>query len=52
MWSDPYSLEFATDWFVTEEHIDKWYYDDEYCDDDELIEQYNDYQNARQRKQK
>ena len=40
---DPFSLQFVPDWFVTEEQIDLWYYDNEYCDDDKLIEWYNDY---------
>ena len=39
-----YSLQFVSDWFFTEEQIDVWYYDDQYCDDDVLIEWYNDYQ--------
>ena len=33
-----YSLQFVSDWFFTEEQIDVWYYDDQYCDDDVLIE--------------
>ena len=43
MGRDSYSLQFVPDWFVTEEQIDVWYYDNEYCNDDELIEWYNDY---------
>ena len=39
---DLYSLQYVPDWFVTEEQIDVWYYDDEYCGDGELIEWYND----------
>ena len=34
---DPYSLLFVPDWFVTQQQIKIWRYDDEYCDDDELI---------------
>ena len=49
---DPYSLQFVPDWFVTEEQIDVWYYDDGYCDDDELIEWYNDYHRRKAQKSK
>ena len=47
---DPYSLQFVPDWFVTEEQIDVSYYDDEYCDDDELIEWYNNYHRRKPQK--
>ena len=50
--SDPYSLQFVPDWFVTEEQVDVWYYDDEYCNDDELIEWYNDYHGRKPQKSK
>ena len=50
--SDPYSLQFVPDWFVTEEQVDVWYYDDEYCNDDELIEWYNDYHGRKAQKSK
>ena len=49
---DPYSLHFVPDWFVAEEQIDVWYYDDEYRDDDELIEWYNDYHRRKAQKSK
>ena len=35
--SKPYSIPFAPGWFVTEEQIDVWYYGDEYCNDDNLL---------------
>ena len=50
--SDPSSLQFVPDRFVTEEQIDVWYYDNECCDDDELIEWYNGYQKRMDRKAK
>ena len=50
--SDPSSLQFVPDRFVTEEQIDVWYYDDECCDDDELIEWYNGYQKRMAQKTK
>ena len=50
--SDPYSLQFVPDWFVTEEQIDIWYYDDEYCNDDELTKWWNDYQERKFQKAK
>ena len=34
---DPYSLQFLPDWFVTQQQIDIWHDEDEYCDDDGLI---------------
>ena len=36
--SDPYSLQFDPDWFVTQEQIKVWDDDDDYYDDDKLIE--------------
>ena len=50
--SDPYSLQFVSDWFVTEEQIDVWYYDVEYYDNDELIEWYNNYHRQKAPKSK
>ena len=48
---DPYSLQFVRDWFLTKEQIDVWYYDDEYCDnDDELIEWHNGYKKRKAQK--
>ena len=42
--SDLYSLQFVPDWFAIQEQLKTWYYDDQYCDDDELIEWYDGYQ--------
>ena len=39
-------------WFVTEEQIDICYDDDDYCNDDELIEWYNGYQKHKIQKAK
>ena len=50
--SDPYSLQFVPDWFVTKEQIDVWYYEDEYCNDDQLIEWFNDYHRQKAQKSK
>ena len=49
---DPYSLQFVQDCFVTKKQIDVWYYDDEYRNDDELIEWYNGYQKRKVQKTK
>ena len=49
---DPYSLQFVPDWFATEEQIDVWYYDDEYCNDDEFIEWYKGYKKRKAQKAK
>ena len=41
---DPSSLQFVSDWFVTQQQIDVWYDDDYWYHDDEIIECYNGYQ--------
>ena len=33
---DPYSLQFVSDLFVTQEQIEIWHDYDDYCDDDEI----------------
>ena len=48
--SDSYSLQFVPNWSVTNEQINGWRDDDEYCDDDELIEWYNGYQRRKAQK--
>ena len=35
---DTFSLICVPDWFVTQEQIEIWHDDDDYCDDDEIIE--------------
>ena len=35
---DPEAIQFAPDWFVTQEQKDTWLDDDYWCHDDELIE--------------
>ena len=50
VWSDPYSLQFVPDWFVTHQQIKIWRDDDEYCDDNELIEWYDGYQKRKEQK--
>ena len=35
---DRSSLEYVPDWFVIQQQIELWVYDDEYYDDDEIIE--------------
>ena len=44
------TLIFITDWFVTQEQIDIWHDDDEYCNDDEIIEWYKSYQKRKAQK--
>ena len=43
-------LQYVPDWFGTHQQIKILYDDDEYCDDDELIEQYNVYQKRKAQK--
>ena len=49
---DPYSLQFVPDWFVTQEQIKIWGDDDNYYDDDEIIEWYDGYQKCKVQKAK
>ena len=49
---DPYSLQFVPDSLVTQQQIDIWYDDDEYCDDDGVIKWYQVYQKRRAQKAK
>ena len=45
-------MHFVSDWFVTQKQIDVWYYNDEYCHDDEFIEWSNDYHSQKAQKLK
>ena len=47
---DLYSLQFVPDWFVTQQQLKIWHDDDDYCNDDELIEWYNGYQKRKAQK--
>ena len=47
---DPSSLRFVHDWFVKQQQIDVWYDDDEYCNDDEMIEWYDSYKKRKAQK--
>ena len=49
---DPWQLKDVPDWFVTQEQIDMWYDDDEYCDDDGLIRWYKGYKKCKTQKAK
>ena len=48
----PYQLRDVPDWFVTQEQIEIWAADDEYCDDDEIIEWYESYKKRKAQKSK
>ena len=45
-------LEYVPDWFVTQQQRKIWRDDDEYCDDDELIEWYFGYRKRNAQKAK
>ena len=45
-----FSLRFVPDWFVTEQQIDIWYDDDDYCNDDKIIRWYEGYKRRRAQK--
>ena len=51
-WRDPFFLQFVLDWFETQEQIDVWDDDNDYCNDNEVIEWYDGYKNKNPRKQK
>ena len=48
----PRSLEYVPDWFVTQVEIRILHDDYDYCDDDDIIERYDGYQNIRPKKHK
>ena len=50
--NEPYTLKFVPDWFITKEQIGLWHDEDEYCNDDEIIEWYNDYKKRKAQKAK
>ena len=46
----PYFLQFVPDWFFSQEQLEIWHDDNEYCTDDEIIELYKRYENVRLKK--
>ena len=36
-----FSLQFVPDWFVTQQQIDTWYHNDDWHDDNDIIEWYD-----------
>ena len=49
---DPYFLQFVPDWFVTQQQLKIWHDDDDYYNDDELIEWYEGHQKRKAKKAK
>ena len=49
---DSYSLQFVPDWFVTQEQLETWDDDNDYCNDDELIKWYRRYEKRKAQKVK
>ena len=45
-------MQFVPDWFVIQQQIDKWYDDDYWYNDDQIIEWYNGYQRRKAQKVK
>ena len=35
---DPYSLRYVPDWFVTQEQVKIWHVDNNYCNDNTIVE--------------
>ena len=52
MQRDSYSLQFVPDWFVTHQQIKIWQDEDDYCNDDEVIEWYKKYEKRKVQKSK
>ena len=52
MREEPSCLPYVPDWFVTQQQIELWHDVDDYCNNDEIIEQYDGYKNARLKKHK
>ena len=48
----PWSLKHVPNWFVTEGQIKLWHDDAYYCNDNEMIEWYHDYQKRKAQKAK
>ena len=49
---DPFSLQFVPDWFVTQQQVKLWHDDDDYYDDNEIIDWYDGYQKQKAQKAK
>ena len=49
---DSYSLQFVSDWFLTQGQLKEWHNDNDYCNDDEPIEWYNGYKKRKGQKAK
>ena len=47
---DVFSLVYVPDWFVTQQLIKSWHDNDDYSDDDEIIEWYENYQKRKAKK--
>ena len=47
---DSYSLRFVPNWFVTQEQLEIWHGDNDYCTDDEIIEWYKRYEKRKTQK--
>ena len=51
VWRDPSLLQYVPDWFVTQQQIKIWYYYDDYCNDNEVIEWYDGYKKRKAQKE-
>ena len=49
---DPYSLQFVSDWFVTQQQLKIWHDDDDYYNNGKLIEWYEDHKRCKAQKAK
>ena len=49
---DSWLLGYVPDWFVTQQQVKLWHYDNDFYDDDEIIEWYDSYQKCKAQKAK
>ena len=49
---DPSSMQFVSDWFVSQQQLDVWYDDDYWYHDDEVVERYDAYKKQKAQKTK
>ena len=50
VWGDSFSFQFVPNWFVTQQQLKIWHDDDDYCNDNEIIEWYEGHQNRKAQK--
>ena len=52
VWEGPFSLQCVPSWFMTQQQIKSWHDDDDYCNDNRIVEWYGGYQKRKAQKAK